>query len=144
MNPLAPIAVLAILATTGAQAAESPPSWQGGAEGLAYRAGEGGFSSMDLECSDGRVIASVPAPNNAGAQLSASAEVHAGAVLRRYFAEVLRNGSETRLQFRALPRDPAMLAFRVTGGVSVNGGPDLVARTDAERTAIAEFLAACR
>lgn len=143
MKRLAAIAALATLATTGAQAAETSRSWRGGAGGLFYRAGEDGLSSMDLECSGGRVVVSVPAPN-LGAQLSASAEVQAGAVLRRYFAEVLRTESGTRLQFQAPPRDPAMLAFRVTGGISVNGGPDLTARTEAERTAIAEFFAACR
>jgi len=144
MRRLAAVALLASLSAAGARAADNPPHWQIVAGGLSFMPDESDFSLMDLECADGRVVVSVPAPDKPGAVVFGSVEVNAGAVARRYPAKVLRDESGTWLQFRAAPRDPAMLAFRVTGRISVNGEADLAARTDGERAAITRFFSACR
>lgn len=144
MRRLAVVALLVSLSAAGAEAADSPPHWQIVAGGLSYMPDESDFSLMDLECTGGRLVVSVPVADRPGAGVFGSVEVHAGAVARRYPAKVLRDESGTWLEFRAPARDPAMLAFRVTGRISVNGEPDLAARNDAERAAISRFLAACR
>jgi hypothetical protein len=143
MRRLAAVALLASLSAARAEAADNPPHWQIVAGGLSYMPDESDFSLMDLECAGGRLVVSVPVADKPGAAAFGSVAVNAGAVARRYPAKVLRDESGTWLEFRTSPRDPAMLAFRVTGRISVDGEPDLAARNDGERAAIVRFFEAC-